>query len=367
MAAARPSLVDPPVSRRRLFAGADQPPRVSFEFEHVGVGPARTPVETSDFAHLPFCTLVRFAREDGASLPRILVVAPLSCHYAVLLRDFVLGLLPRFQVYVTDWINARDVPTDEGPFGIEQNVAYVVDFMRQLAPDLSVIGFCQAGVPTLVAAACSAECAQRPALRRIVLVAAPIDVMANPSPVARLIKARPLDWYERNAILRVPAGEPGHGRSVYPGSLQWLGLWSYLARHISEGRELLGKLVADDGIDPARFPFIDLYSALMDIPAELFIDVMRHVYHEQTLAGGMFPCCGGVVDLRAVETPLMTVEGALDDIAAPGQTSAAHALCPSIGSGGRQAAVVPGCGHFSLFHGATCRREVLPLIQRFLA
>ena len=364
MAAPRQSLLDVPASRRRLFAGTDQPARLSFEFDNIRDGPHEISIITTDILRLPFCVLTRFARHDTADLPKILVVPPLSCHFPILLRDFILGLLPNHEVFLADWINARHIAAEIGPFDLDGNVDHILTLMRALSPDLNVIGFCQAGVPTLMACACASQEGLAP--RRIVLVAAPIDVMANPTRVSRLILDRGLEWYETHTIISLPEGEPGFGRRVYPGSLQWLGLWAYLARHVSEGRELLRKLVADDGSDAVRFPFLDLYSALMDIPAELFLDVMRFVYHERILLRGAFPFQGRDVSLGTITAPLMTLEGADDDIAAPGQTSAAHALCPSIADHLRTQRIIPHCGHFSLFHGEPCRRVALPAVREFL-
>jgi poly(3-hydroxybutyrate) depolymerase len=203
--------------------------------------------------------------------------------------------------------------------------------------------------------------------RSLVLIAAPVDPAANPTRVSRLIRSRPLSWYERNVITRVPPPDVGQGRLVYPGSLQLMGLWAYLARYLREGGELLGKLVADDGADPVRFPFLDLYSAVMDLPAEVFLDIVRHVYLEGTLVRGSIRVRNEKVALTCIRaTGLMTVEGEYDDIAAPGQTQRAHDLCSSIPASARRRLVVPGCGHFSLFHGETWRTRVLPEVQSFI-
>jgi poly(3-hydroxybutyrate) depolymerase len=165
----------------------------------------------------------------------------------------------------------------------------------------------------------------------------------------------------------VPPADAGSGRRVYPGSVQLLGLWAYLARHVCEGGELLGKLLADDGADPVRFPFLDLYSAIMDLPAELFLDIVRHVYQERTLLQGKLRARNDTPSLRAIRaTALMTIEGEYDDIAAPGQTAAAHDLCASLPAAARRRLVVPGCGHFSLFHGRTWRTCVLPRMREFM-
>ena len=203
--------------------------------------------------------------------------------------------------------------------------------------------------------------------RSLVLIAAPVDPAANPTRVSCLLRARPLSWYERNVIREVAATEAGRGRPVYPGSVQLLGLWAYLARHFSEGGELLIKLLANDGADPVRFPFLDLYSSVMDLPAELFLDIVRHVYQERTLVKRRLRVRNGTPSLRAVRaTALMTVEGERDDIAAPGQTGSAHDLCPLVPTDARNRLIVPACGHFSLFHGRIWRARVLPEVRAFI-
>jgi poly(3-hydroxybutyrate) depolymerase len=316
---------------------------------------------------MPFCAITRLARSDGTHLPKVLVVAPLSSHFPILLRDLVLGLLPSFQVFMTDWVNARHVPVEQGPFDLDENTSYIVEAMRLLAPELNVIALCQAGVPALVATSYHANNDSGCAPRGLVLIAAPIDPAANPTRVSRLIRSRTLSWYERNVIAEVSSPDAGKGRLVYPGSVQLLGLWAYLARHLREGGELLGKMLTDDGADPVRFPFLDLYSAVMDLPAEVFIDILRHVYLERTLASGTLRARNQTVGLQSIRgTALMTVEGEHDDIAAPGQTQRAHDLCPSVPADARRQLVVPACGHFSLFHGDIWRTRVLPEVRAFI-
>ena len=162
-------------------------------------------------------------------LPRVLVVAPLSGHFPILLRDLVIGLLPTFQVFITDWVNARHVALEEGPFDLDSNISYVIDMMERLGSELNVIALCQGALPALLATAYLAQKSEEAAPRTLVLVAAPVDPMENPTRVARLIMARSLSWYERNVIARVPASYRGSGRRVYPGSVQLLGLQAYLA------------------------------------------------------------------------------------------------------------------------------------------
>ncbi len=360
--------LEPPVPRPRLYAGADQPARLSLEIDALERRGESVPLVAQDLLQMPFCAVRRIACVDGIDLPKVLVVAPLSCHFPILLRDLVLGLLPEFQVYITDWVNARHVPAVHGGFDLGDNISYVVDAMRALAPELNVIALCQGGVPALLAAAFHAEHEPHCAPRSLSLIAATVDPTANPTRVSRLIRSHSLSWYEDNVIAEVSPPSAGSGRLVYPGSVQLAGLWAYLVRHFSDGGELLGKVLSDDGADPVRFPFLDLYTALMDLPAEVFLDVIRHIYLERTLSCHK-PHIGGVaLDLRSIgATALMTVEGEHDDIAAPGQTERAHDRAPCVPARARRRLVVPACGHFSLFHGNTWRRRVLPELRAFIA
>jgi poly(3-hydroxybutyrate) depolymerase len=359
--------LDPAVPRPRLYAGADQPARLSLEIERIAHEGECIPVLSKDILQKPFCAIVRYARSDGEHLPKALVVAPLSGHFPILLRDIVIGLLPTFQVFITDWVNARHVPLERGPFDLEANISYIIDMMERLGPELNVLALCQAAVPVLVAAAYLAQKSQHAAPRTLVLIAAPVDPAANPTRVVRLIRSRSLSWYRRNVIREVTAPYRGRDRLVYPGSVQLMGLWTYLARHMCEGGELLGKMLHDDGEDSLRFPFLDLYSALMDLPAEVFLDIMQHIYQERSAWKGALTAHNQQVDFAAIQsTALMTVEGEHDDIAAPGQTRRAHDLCPSVPNDARRQLLVTGSGHFSLFHGDTWRNSVLTEVQAFM-
>ena len=353
--------------RPRLYAGADQPARLSLEIDRIEHQGELVPILSRDVLQMPFCALTRLARSDGTDLPKVLVVAPLSGHFPILLRDLVIGLLPTFQVFITDWVNARHVAHDQGSFDLEKNVSYIVEMMEHLGPGLNVMALCQAALPALVATAHLSETNGPSAPRTLVLMAAPVDPSANPTRVVRLIRARSLSWYERNVITRVPPPYPGQDRLVYPASVQLLGLWAHLVRHICERGELLGKMLQDDGNDPLRFPFLDLYSALMDLPAEVFLDTIRHIYQERSVWKSKLTARSRQVDFAAIRsTALMTVEGEDDDIAAPGQTRRAHDLCPAVPTDARHHLLVPDCGHFSLFHGDIWRTRVLPEVEAFI-
>jgi poly(3-hydroxybutyrate) depolymerase len=337
-------------------------------------GPAE--IVRRDLASLPFCTLTEFAAKPAAGTPqdrlahmprdRVLLVAPMSGHFAFILREMVLGFLPTADIAVTDWHNARFVPLSAGDFGFDENIETVIRSIERLGPGVHVCALCQAVVPTLAAIAVLAQ--RNPALapRSLTLLGGPVDPLANPTRVVRLLRQRPLETIEASALDTVGPGFPGAGRRVYPASYQHAALLGYLSRSIMSGGELMQKVFADDGIDAVRFPFFDLFTSVMDLPAKSFLENLRKVFIERQAWTGELSWRGEPVDFEAIsETALMTVEGARDDIAAPGQTSAAHRLCPNIPDAMRHRMVLNGAGHFSLFYGRTWRESVLPQIEAF--
>jgi poly(3-hydroxybutyrate) depolymerase len=356
----------PTVSTAPLFAGSDQPARRSFEIHEVFLNGERVPVATRDVPITPFCMLVELARSDTDVRRKLLVVPPLSGHFPILLRDLIVGLIPWFRVCVADWINVRHVDIAHGTFGLEANIATVIKLVQHLGSDLTVVALCQAGVPALAAAATLAAARDGRVPSHLVLIAAPIDPLANPTRVVRLLRSRTLSWMHRAFTEPVPDQFVGRGRQVYPARLQLSALELYLTRRFLEGSELIGKILADDGSDPSRFPFLDLYTSIMDLDARFFLENTKSLYHDCALRAGTLEFEGERIDPRAIsKANLMTIEGEWDDIAAPGQTSAAHDLCASLSAGSRRRIQVPGCGHFSLFYGRRWRHEVLPKVLRF--
>src|SRR5262249_1524070 len=188
-------------------------------------------------------------------------VAPLSGHFPILMRDLVAGLLPYFRVYVTDWVNIRHVPARYGPFGLQMNISSVLAMMKKLPPGFNVIGLCQGGVPALAATALLSQSGGAGIPASLVLIGAPIDPLASPTPVFKLLRSQPLSWFERNLITTVPEGFAGRGRRVYSAHQRLLTLWAYLTRHVSEGGDTAKKVAVDDGADPDRFPFLDLFTS----------------------------------------------------------------------------------------------------------
>lgn len=354
------------VSASPLFAGSNQPARRGLDIRDVMIDGGRVPVETRDMLATPFCVLVRFTRADIDVRRNVLVVAPLSGHFALLLRDLVIGLIPWFRVHITDWLNIRHVAINEGPFDLETNIATVLGMVKRLGSGLTVIALCQSGVPTVAAAAALATAERTQAPRRLVLMAAPINPLANPTGVVRLLRAHPLEWMEHTLIEAVSDEFAGRGRSVYPARLQLSALEVHLVRRILEGSELARKVIADDGCDPSRFPFLDAYTSIMDLDAQFFLENTKSLFHDCELQAGTLRYAGDAIEPQAIRhTDLMTIEGEWDDIVAPGQTSAAHDLCSSLPGHARRRLVVPRCGHFSLFHGERWRREILPEFLRF--
>jgi poly(3-hydroxybutyrate) depolymerase len=357
----------PPKPENLLFAGGNQPARRDFGISAIVVEDAVAPIRAVDSAATPFCALIEFSRTDVSAQPGLLIVAPLSGHFPVLLRDFVLCLLPSFKVYVTDWLNVRHVPANRGSFGLEDNISCILDTIISLPPGLTIVALCQGGIPALAATALLARNRRSHAPKALILIACPIDPLANPSGVARLLRSRPPSWFESSLITTVPDVYAGTGRHVYPADLHLVPLLTYLTRRILEGGEIAAKVLSDDGSDPGRFPFLDLVTSIMDLDAKYFLENTKAVFQECQLPSGLLLFQGERVDLRAIEqTALLTIEGELDDIAPPGQTSAAHALCSSLPTDLHHSIAVPGSGHFSLFHGNTCRRVVQPAILDFL-
>jgi poly(3-hydroxybutyrate) depolymerase len=354
----------PPKMMWPLFSGADQPARRAFGIKSIRVGAQRVPVATRDLVRTPWYALVEFCRGDSSASPAILIVPPLSGHFPILLRDMVLGLLPDFRVHLIDWINARHVPTRHGRFGLDDNIRAVTDAVHFLGPDLSIAGLCQGGIPALAATALLAAAEEAGAPRALVLIGAPIDPLANPTRVVRLIRACSLAGLALEASWPVPDPHAGHGRLVYPAEAQLAALMTYLSRQVNTGGDLLRKLRHDDGADPRHFPFLDLFTSIMDIDARHFLENIASVFHTCALREGTLRCGGRQVDLHAIRhTALLTVEGEQDDIAAPGQTAAAHALCSELPRHLHHQFVIPDCGHFSLFHGGMFRGQVRALIR----
>jgi poly(3-hydroxybutyrate) depolymerase len=318
----------------------------------------------------PFGRLIRFETGAPAERPRVLLVAPMSGHYATLLRNTAEVLMQDHDVHVTDWADARDVPVAAGPFGLDDYVAYVMDWIRILGPDVHVIAVCQPAPAVLAAIALLAAQNDPAQPRSMVLMGGPVDVRVAPTAPTELAAQRSLAWFERELTMRVPQWYAGAGREVYPGFLQIGAFMSmHPQRHAEAHWKIFEDLVRGDGESAqARRAFYDEYLSVMDIPAEFYLQTVDEVFQRATLASGTMTWRGRRVDPAAIErTALLTVEGELDDISAPGQTYAAQALCSGIPESKRRNYLQRGVGHYGIFSGTKWRTAVAPEIAAFIA
>jgi len=296
-------------------------------------------------------------------------VAPLSGHHATLLRDTVRSLLPDHDVWITDWINARLVPLTEGPFHLDDYVEYIREWIALLSPDLHVISVCQPTVPVLAAISLMAYRGEAQP-RTMVMMGGPIDARRSPTAVNNLARRKPFSWFKNNVVHRVPPKYPGYMRWVYPGFLQHLGFVAMNPdRHLNAHWEYFNHLMRGDGESAdAHRRFYDEYNAVLDLPAEYYLDTVKTVFQDFALPKGRMFVHGELVRPQAIrDAALLTIEGELDDISGNGQTEAAHALCLNIPRERRAHFVARGVGHYGIFSGRRWREVVFPQVRDFIA
>ena len=317
----------------------------------------------------PFCNLLHFRKELTRDEPTVLVVAPLSGHFATLLRGTVETLLPDHNVYLTDWKNARDVPLLYGRFDLDDFVELVIRFVRLLGPRTHVMAVCQPSVPVLAAVSLLAADGDPCQPSSMILMGGPIDTRANPTAVNQFAKAHSLEWFERVVITTVPARYPGAFRRVYPGFLQLAGFLSMnFDRHVSAHWTMFRDLARGSGESAAATrAFYNEYTAVMDLPADFYLQTIERVFHRYDLPLGQFRVRGRLVDPAAIEqTALMTVEGERDDVCGPGQTVAAQNLCSSIPPAKKTHHLQLKVGHYGVFHGRRWQTETYPKVKSFI-
>jgi len=323
----------------------------------------------------PFCKLLHFKKDmpdaQFAALkqPTVLVVAPLSGHHATLLRDTVRALLPNQDVYITDWVDARMVPLSDGPFHLDDYIYYVQDFIRHLGPDVHVISVCQPTVPVLAAISLMATDKDPKLPKSMVMMGGPIDPRKSPTAVNDLATEKPFSWFENTVIYAVPGNYPGFGRKVYPGFLQHAGFIAMNpGRHAQSHREFYQHLVrGDDDSAEAHRKFYDEYNAVLDMPAEYYLETIKTVFQDFALPKGTWKVGGQLVRPQDIgNVALFTIEGELDDISGAGQTHAAHELCTSIPAEKQQQFTAPKCGHYGIFSGRRWREIICPMIGEFI-
>ena len=369
---------------QRVSAGFDLMHRLTKEYEKPEFGITTNKVDGVDVAvqqqvaiSKPFCRLLRFKRfTDDADLlarmraqPSVLVVAPLSGHHATLLRDTVRTLLQDHKVYITDWIDARMVPTEAGPFHLDDYVHYVQEFIRHVGPDVNVISVCQPTVPVLAAISLMASNGE-PTPRTMTMMGGPIDARRSPTAVNNLAMNKSFEWFENNVIYRVPTNYPGSGRAVYPGFLQHTGFVAMNPdRHLTSHYDYFLDLVRGDD-DSAEFhrDFYDEYNAVLDMPAEYYLDTIKTVFQDFALVNGTWKVNDQLVRPQDIKTSaLLTIEGELDDISGAGQTRAAHELCTGIPKARQFHYDAIGAGHYGIFSGRRWREKVYPHLRDFIA
>ena len=367
---------------QRIAAGYELMYRLGKEYEKPAFGIDSVTVngkETRIVEHVvinkPFCRLIHFKKDlsdkeiRALKQPTVLLVAPLSGHHSTLLRDTVSALLHEQDVYITDWTDARMVPLDKGPFHLDDYVHYVQEFIRTIGHKVNVISVCQPTVPVLAAVSLMASKGQEtpPAL---VMMGGPIDARLSPTAVNNLAMNKSFDWFENNVIYRVPLNYPGVGRRVYPGFLQHTGFVAMNPdRHMSSHYDYFLDLVrGDEESADAHRQFYDEYNAVLDMPAEYYLDTIRTVFQEFALVNGTWEVAGERVRPQDItRSALLTIEGELDDISGAGQTKAAHALCTGIPTARQFHYDAIGAGHYGIFSGRRWREQVYPEVRRFIA
>ena len=369
---------------QRVSAGFDLVHRLAKDYEKpefnirgVLVADVEVAVQEQVPLNKPFCRLLRFKRftddvkvlEKMKTQPTVLVVAPLSGHHSTLLRDTVRTLLQDHKVYITDWTDARTVSLDAGPFHLNDYVAYVQDFIRHIGPDVHVISVCQPTVPVLAAVSLLATHGEFTP-RTLTMMGGPIDARKSPTSVNNLATTKPYEWFENNVIYRVPSNFAGAGRRVYPGFLQHSGFVAMNPdRHMSSHYDYFLDLIrGDDESTEQHRQFYDEYNAVLDMPAEYYLETIKTVFQDFALVQGTWDVAGTLVRPQDITTSAMlTVEGELDDISGAGQTKAAHDLCTGIPAERRQHYDVAGAGHYGIFSGRRWREKAYPEVKAFIA
>jgi len=316
----------------------------------------------------PFCRLLHFRKEGAPKQPKVIVFAPLSGHFATLCRDTVKTLLADHDVWITDWIDAKEVPITVGTFHFDDYVGYVQEFLRFMGRDSHAISVCQPTVPVLAAVSLMAAKGE-PIPRTLTMMGGPIDTRRSPTAVNNFAKTRPLSWFEAKVVQRVPMRYPGFMRRVYPGFMQFAGFVAMNPdRHMESHVQYYQHLVEGDGESAdAHRRFYDEYNAVMDLPAEYYLETVERVFQKQLLPQGKLMVAGERVRPELIkQTALFTIEGELDDISGNGQTEAAQGLCRGIPAKDKQHFEAKGVGHYGIFSGRKYREMIYPRIREFI-
>jgi len=343
--------------------------RPPFGIGTVTVGNREVEVREEAVAVTPFGTLLHFKKDIDASQPRVLMVAPLSGHFATLLRATVRTMLPEHDVFITDWHNARDAPLSAGRFGFDEYIEHLIRFLEAIGPGAHLLAVCQPCVAALVATTVMAQAGNKAQPRSMTLMAGPIDTRVNPTKVNELAKKNSIEWFERTLTASVPMRYPGAFRRVYPGFVQLAAFMSMnLDRHVKAHRELYENL-ANGELEKAAITkaFYDEYFAVLDLSSEFYLETVRLIFQEHALPLGKLEWHGQKVDPSAIrKTMLFTVEGERDDICAVGQTVAAHDLCSKLRPYLKRHHLQAGVGHYGVFSGKRWENQVYPILKNVI-
>lgn len=367
---ARPTVLSNLTAAYELIARAglthERPP---YGIDSIVIGDREVAVTEEAADVTPFGTLLHFKKDIVVAQPRVLLVAPLSGHFATLLRTTVRTMLTEHDVFITDWHNARDASVEDGRFGFDDYIAHLIRFLEVMGPGAHVVAVCQPCVAALVAASIMAQADNPAQPRSMTLMAGPIDTRVNPTKVNELAKSKPIDWFERHLIGRVPARYGGGGRQVYPGFVQLAAFMSMnIDRHLKAHRELYENLANGQTAKAAQTKaFYDEYFAVLDLTAEFYLETVRLVFQEHALPLGALTYQNHKVEPRAIRrTALFTVEGEKDDICAVGQTLAAHDLCSSLRPYRKRHHMQAGVGHYGVFSGKTWQQQIYPMVKNVI-
>jgi poly(3-hydroxybutyrate) depolymerase len=343
--------------------------RPEFAIRSVRVGNRDVPVTEVVEMEKPFGNLLHFSKDIATPQPKILVVAPLSGHFSTLLRSTVQTLLQDHDVYITDWINARDVSVSDGDFGVESYIDYVIAFLEHLGPRSNVLAVCQPCVQALIAVAVMSEQDNPATPVTMTLMAGPIDTRESPTTVNDLANEKPLEWFKSNVIATVPPRYKGAGRKVYPGFVQLTAfMMMNMGRHREAHRKLYFNLAKGDLKKAQKtIEFYDEYFAVLDLDADFYIETIQRIFQNAELAEGTFTYRGKLVDPGAIrKTALLTVEGGRDDICSLGQTTAAHDLCRSLRPHLKHHHLQADVGHYGVFNGKRWEKEIYPRVRNLI-
>ncbi len=366
-------------SGKAMAAGFDVFERMTRRYDKPEFGISSIEMEGRDVAvservvwEKPFCKLVHFSKDAGVGdiQPKLLIVAPMSGHYATLLRGTVETMLQDHDVYITDWVDARMVPRDAGRFDLDDYIDYITDIFGYLGAGANVMAVCQPSVPVLAAVALMEADGDRNVPATMTLMGGPVDTRINATEVNKLAEGRSIDWFRNNVIMRVPFPNPGVMREVYPGFLQLSGFMSMnLDRHMTAHSDFFQHLVVGDGDSAEKHEaFYDEYLAVMDLTAEYYLQTVETVFIRHDLPKGTFRHRGQIVDPAAIKrVALLTIEGEFDDISGLGQTEAAHKICTNIPKSMHKHYVQPDVGHYGVFNGSRFRLEIAPRITNFIS